>query len=349
MKMSDFNYDLPDNLIAQNPPPSRGQARLLLLNSLSTKIIDSSYNELHNCLNQGDVLVLNDTKVISARLMVKKIPSGITRELILLEKHGRNDNWHRHKVLYRKALSLNDKLIASDGSELIVTQIIGNGIAVIDSEKDLLSLAESVGKVPLPPYMRRVATKNDRQRYQTVWADKIGSVAAPTASLNMTFQQLEALNQKGVIICYATLHVGLGTFLPIRTTNVEQHTMHNEYFEIPVSTIKNIQTAKKSGNRIIALGTTMARTLEYAAHDILHKVPQNISGEANIFIYPGYTFKVVDCLITNFHAPRSTVLMLTAAFAGWNNLLKAYNHAIEQEYRFLSYGDSMFINNQAQT
>jgi len=196
--------------------------------------------------------------------------------------------------------------------------------------------------VPLPPYMKRQADKNDILRYQTVWAKENGSVAAPTASLNMTDEILTTLRTRGVIIVYLTLHVGLGTFLPIRSENVEDHQMHQEFFKIAKNTTIAINQAKLSGKKVIALGTTVARTLEYA-YELIQNTTSDISGEANIFIYPGYKFRVIDGLLTNFHAPKSTVLMLTAAFAGWNKLLPAYNHAVLEKYKFFSYGDSMLI------
>jgi len=194
----------------------------------------------------------------------------------------------------------------------------------------------------LPPYMKRQADKNDILRYQTVWAKENGSVAAPTASLNMTDEILTTLRTRGVIIVYLTLHVGLGTFLPIRSENVEDHQMHQEFFKIAKNTTIAINQAKLSGKKVIALGTTVARTLEYA-YELIQNTTSDISGEANIFIYPGYKFRVIDGLLTNFHAPKSTVLMLTAAFAGWNKLLPAYNHAVLEKYKFFSYGDSMLI------
>ncbi|MCW1907763.1 MAG: tRNA preQ1(34) S-adenosylmethionine ribosyltransferase-isomerase QueA, partial [Candidatus Saccharibacteria bacterium] len=210
------------------------------------------------------------------------------------------------------------------------------------SQANLLELAEQTGKVPLPPYMHREATKEDAERYQTVFAHTPGSVAAPTASLNFTDELRQKLEAKGVIVTYLTLHVGLGTFMPIRTDNIEDHEMHSEYFEIPDATVSAINTARKAGHQITAIGTTVARTLEFAAADIIAG-KSAISGEANIFIYPGYSFKLVNCLLTNFHASKSTVLMLTAAFAGWDNLHAAYRTAIQEKYAFLSYGDSMLI------
>ncbi len=342
MQTSDFHYEIPDRLIADKPPRVRGQARLLVLDRQTSDIADRSYADCIDYLNPGDVLVINDTRVIKARLMTKKVSNGATRELILVEKHGQSDDWHTHKVIYRRRLSVGDNLKVGNDT-LEVTEILGGGLAVVKSERDLLKIADEYGSVPLPPYMKRQATQDDVERYQTIFAAQQGSVAAPTASLNMTEATLGTLKQKGVIVVNATLHVGLGTFLPIRVDDVTQHHMHEEYFEIPKSTVEAIQHAKKSSNRVIALGTTIARTLEYAHKEILDQPPRNISGEADIFIYPGYQFKTIDGLLTNFHMPESTVLMLTAAFAGWDKLKPAYEHAIAEKYKFFSYGDSMLI------
>ena len=340
MKLSVYSYDLPDTLIADQPPEVRGASRLLLLKRKSGEMQDAQYADIASFLEPGDLLVLNDTKVIKARLLTRKA-NGTERELIILEKHGQTDNWHEHKVMYRHSIKVGEQLHIGD-AEIIVEQILGDGLAIVKSTHDLLELTERYGSVPLPPYMHRDATPMDVQRYQTIWAKEKGSVAAPTASLNMTDEILDTLRAKGVKIAYLTLHVGLGTFMPIRTDNIEDHHMHQEYFEIPSSTVAAIQQTKSAGKRVVALGTTVTRTLEYA-HQQLQETPCDLSGEADIFMYPGYEFKTIDALLTNFHAPKSTVLMLTAAFAGWDNLLSAYEHAVAEKYHFLSYGDSMLI------
>ena len=340
MKLSDYVYDLPERLIADEPPAVRGTSRLLVVGRQTGDLQDSRYANVGNYLQSGDVLVLNDTKVIKARLMAVK-PDGTQRELIILEKHGRSDDWHTHKVMYRRKLAAGETLRVGNAN-IQVKEILGDGLAIVNSSRDMLELADEYGHVPLPPYMHRDATPLDTERYQTIWAKEKGSVAAPTASLNMTDEILGTLRDRGVRIAYLTLHVGLGTFMPIRTDNVEDHHMHQEYFEIPASTADAIKTAKAAGKRVVALGTTVARTLEYA-HGALLETPRDISGEADIFIYPGYSFKTIDGLLTNFHAPKSTVLMLTAAFAGWETLQRAYEHAVAENYRFLSYGDSMLI------
>ncbi len=341
MKVSDYNYQIPEHLIATSPPTVRGEARLLVLDHSSGQIADRVYPDVVEYMEAGDVLVINDTKVIKARLTARK-PSGGERELVLVEKHGKRDDWHTHKVIYRRRLKGGDVLLVGD-NELTVKEILGDGMALIESERDLLEIAEEFGSVPLPPYMHREATKSDIERYQTVFAREAGSVAAPTASLNMTHETLEGLRKKGVTVAYATLHVGLGTFLPIRVDDVKDHRMHKEYFEVPAETIQAIQAAKFGKRKVVALGTTVTRTLEYAHEAILRESPQDISGEADIFIYPGYEFKVIDGLLTNFHMPDSTVLMLTAAFAGWDKLRPAYEHAVKENYHFFSYGDSMLI------
>lgn len=329
MLVSDYNYVLPEERIAKFPPKERGATRLLVLDRKTGKTTDSQYRDLDQFLQPGDVLILNNTRVMQSRLFCE-LPDGRPREIVVLEKHGDEPQ----RVMYRGKLHDGD-ILTVKSNKIKVKHILGNGIAEVESATPLVSLTEKYGTVPLPPYLHRDATEDDKKRYQTIWANQMGSAAAPTASLNMTKELLERLRQKGIIIKYLTLHVGLGTFLPIRSDNVEDHKMHSEWFNIPQDTIEAIK--QDSRHRIIALGTTVARTLEYYA------LTGKTSGEDNIFIYPGFDFKLVDALITNFHAPKSTVLMLTAAFAGWENLHQAYNHAVAEEYNFLSYGDSMLI------
>lgn len=328
MLVSDFNYDLPEERIAKFPPKKRGSTRLLVLNRQTGAIQDSYYRKLDEFLKPGDVLILNDTRVMQSRLFCE-LPDGRKRELVVLEKHGDEPQ----RVMYRGKLHDGDTLML-EKTQILIKHILGNGIAEAESDAPLDSLAEKYGEVPLPPYLHRDATDDDKKRYQTVFAHNMGSAAAPTASLNMTEDLLKRLKQKGVIIKYITLHVGLGTFLPMRTDNVEDHHMHSEWFHIPDDTLEAI---KNHEQRIVALGTTVARTLEYYAKT------GKTEGEDDIFIYPGFEFKLVDALITNYHAPKSTVLMLASAFAGWDHLKHAYEHAVEQKYNFLSYGDSMLI------
>lgn len=340
MRVSEYTYKLPEDLIAQFPTKVRGTSRLLVLNSTTSSIEHRSYRDFADYVNPGDIVVLNDTKVIKARLIAENV-SGQPRELLLLEDHH-NTDFSRRRALYRGKIRPGEVLTVKD-TLVKVEEVQDGGIAEISAGVNLLDLAEHEGSVPLPPYMHRDATAEDVKRYQTVFAKEPGSVAAPTASLNFTHELKHMLLKKGVNIKYLTLHVGLGTFLPIRSDEVEEHVMHSEYYEIPEETVESIQKARQSGNKIFAVGTTVARTLEFAADDIMKSPARGLSGEANIFIYPGYEFKLVDALLTNFHAPKSTVLMLAAAKAGWNNLEHAYQEAIGEKYAFLSYGDSMLI------
>lgn len=337
MLVSDYNYDLPEERIAKFPPEVRGTTRLAVLNRETGELKDSYYKDLADFLSPGDVIILNDTRVMQSRLFATLL-DGRERELVVLERH----TGELAKVMYRGKLHAGDILTVknapdSETSTVKVIEILDGGIATVESKTPLDLLAEKYGTVPLPPYLHRDATESDKKRYQTVWAKNMGSAAAPTASLNMTDELLEKLKNKGVIVKYLTLHVGLGTFLPIRTDEVEGHKMHSEWFNVPEDTIEAIKTAKSENKRVIALGTTVARTLEFYAKT------GNTSGEDDIFIYPGFDFKIIDALLTNFHAPKSTVLMLTAAFAGWENLHHAYDHCVAEKYNFLSYGDSMLI------
>lgn len=342
MLISDFNYILPEGSIAQFPPEIRGTSRLLVLNRKTGEITHRKYADLADYLERGDVLVLNDTKVIRARLLPVN-EAGKQIEIFLLEQHGESADPHNHSVIYRGKLLANE-LLHLDHAVIEIKKINDDGTAHIYSESDLNALSETKGEVPLPPYMKRDATSQDTERYQTVFAAHSGSVAAPTASLNMTEELIARIKAKGVTICYLTLHVGLGTFAPIRTDDITQHDMHSEYFSIPKETITAIRNARSQGSAVVAIGTTVTRALEFAHKEVIGSpVIENCRGEAKIFIYPGYEFKVINKLVTNFHAPKSTVLMLTAAFAGWEHLKSAYEEALKEEYGFLSYGDSMLI------
>jgi S-adenosylmethionine:tRNA ribosyltransferase-isomerase len=340
MKVSDFDYTLPEERIATYPPEERGSTRLIVLDRAAQSITHSAYAALHEQLRPGDLLVLNNSKVIRARLIAHK-PTGARIELMLLEKHEGEQNL----ALYRGRLKDGDRLLAH-GAELVVEALPDDGVARLScATANLTDLFEAHGSVPIPPYLKRDAEELDRERYQTVFADLPGSVAAPTASLNLTDELLDKVRAKGVAIAHVTLHVGLGTFLPIRSESFEEHVMHREFYTIPESSARKIGEAKAAGRRVVAVGTTVTRALEHAAPRLLGSdFTQEVSGEADIFIYPGYTFQIIDALLTNFHAPRSTVLMLTAAFAGTELLKRAYQEALDNNYKFLSYGDSMFIS-----
>jgi S-adenosylmethionine:tRNA ribosyltransferase-isomerase len=339
MRVSDFDYTLPEERIATWPPEERGSTRLIVLDRVTGSITHSAYAFLHEQLRPGDLLVLNNSRVIRARLIAHK-PTGARIELMLLEKHeGVQD-----RALYRGRLRVGDRLLVH-GVELTVEALPDDGIARLSSAGSTLTeLFEAHGSVPIPPYLRRDAEEVDRERYQTIFAELPGSVAAPTASLNLTDGLLTRIRAKEVRIAHVTLHVGLGTFLPIRSENFEEHVMHREFYMIPESTAQEIGKTKKTGGRVVAVGTTVTRALEHAAPRLLdNDFSSEVRGEADMFIYPGYQFRIIDALLTNFHAPRSTVLMLTAAFAGTELLRQAYRQALDNEYRFLSYGDSMFI------
>lgn len=339
MLVSDYNYNLPDENIAKHPPKVRGTTRLLVLDRKTGNLTDSHYADLADFLEPGDLIILNDTRVMRARVFAE-LPGGYKRELIVLEKHKTDLN----SVMYHGKLRAGDILTvktARDGEAtkdtITIREILGNGTATVSSSRPLEAIVEEYGTVPLPPYLHRDADPDDIKRYQTVWAKQLGSAAAPTASLNMTDALIRELKNKGINIEYLTLHVGLGTFLPIRSDKVEEHHMHSEWFHIPKQTLDAIEKTKKAGHKVVAVGTTVTRTLEFWAKT------GKTEGEDDIFIYPGFEFQVVDALLTNFHAPKSTVLMLASAFAGWDKLKPAYDHAVESSYQLLSYGDSMLI------
>lgn len=341
MHISDYVYDLPEDKIAIHPPKVRGSSKLLVLNKKTGSVEHSLYKNLVDYTKPGDVVVLNNTKVIKARLVGTS--GNKQREFLLLERHTHTLDTHHWKVLYKGRIKAGENYRVANSS-VYIQEVLSDGMAIITSNGDLLELSNAAGDIPLPPYIKRKTNKEDIERYQTVFAKSEGSVAAPTASLNFTEDLISKLQGKGVHIAYLTLHVGIGTFLPIRTDNVEDHTMHSEYFEIPAATAATIQAAKATNKRIFAVGTTVTRTLEYTSDDILHSNPKDLSGEADIFIYPSHhEFKVVDALLTNFHAPKTTVLMLAAAFAGWDNLKDTYREGLDNDYKFLSYGDSMLI------
>jgi len=346
MRAADFDYELPEEKIATYPPAERGSTRLLVLERASGAIRHAWYAALDDFLMPGDLLVLNNTRVVRARLHARK-QTGAKIELMLLEKHQADQD----QVLYRGKLKKGDRLVAHD-EELLVSEIVDDGIARIEfhggSERgSIRDFFERFGSVPIPPYLKRDAEELDRERYQTVFAELPGSVAAPTASLNMTPGLLERVRLKGVDVATVTLHVGLGTFLPIRVESLREHVMHREYYSIPSESVEKMKKVKAAGGRIVAVGTTVTRALEHAAGSIFRSAclagDAPITGEADMFIFQGYSFQVIDALLTNFHAPRSTVLMLTAAFAGAGHLQRAYREALEEGYFFLSYGDSMLI------
>lgn len=341
MNIEEFDYDLPKELIAQTPLEDRSSSRLLVLNKNNGKVKHEHFYNIVNYLKKGDVLVLNDTKVIPARLIGVKEETGAVIELLLLKDIG-NDTW---ECLSRPAKRLKVGTIVSFGDGMlkaIVTKKLEEGMVQVKLSYDgiLMEILDKLGTMPLPPYIHEKLENKDR--YQTVYAKNIGSAAAPTAGLHFTEELLKEIEKMGVIVCFVTLHVGLGTFRPVEVENILEHHMHSEFYVMDEKTANILNEAKRDGRRIIAVGTTSTRTLEtIASKNDGHFVA--CSGNTDIFIYPGYTFKGIDCLITNFHLPKSTLVMLVSALAGRENILQAYQEAIANKYRFFSFGDAMFI------
>lgn len=339
MLVNDFDYQLPPELIAQHPVEPRDHSRLLVLNRSEKSITDRFFYELPSCLSPGDLLVFNDTKVIPARLFAKK-EGGSARIEVFLLKQLSGSSW---ECLARpgKRVKPGVKLLFAEGvtGKVLETTATGGRIIEFPGEFGFREWLSRVGQTPLPPYITEALA--DPDRYQTVYAKAEGSVAAPTAGLHFTEGLLRELTKKGVKTGFLTLHVGLGTFRPVQTERVEEHLMHSEFFLLPPALVEQIGATKKAGNKVIAVGTTVVRVLESQA-DSEGRLKAG-SGETAIFIYPGYQFKVIDGLITNFHLPRSTLLMLVSAFAGREFILESYAHAVKNKYRFFSFGDAMII------
>ena len=339
MKTSDFDYELPENLIAQTPLKDRSSSRLLVLDKNTGDIEHKVFSDITSYLNEGDVLVINDTKVIPARLMGVKEDTGAVIELLLLKDLG-NDEW---ECLSRpqKRLHVGTIVKFSDELRAEVTSLLDDGVTHVKLlyKGILMEILDRLGEMPLPPYIHEKLKEKDR--YNTVYAKNIGSAAAPTAGLHFTKELLEELKNKGVIIANVTLHVGLGTFRPVEVDDINNHKMHSEFYQMSEETADILNKAKAEGRRIIAVGTTSTRTLE----TIMGKYNEFrcCSGNTEIFIYPGYKFMAIDALITNFHLPKSTLVMLVSALAGKEHILNAYKEAVKEEYRFFSFGDAMFI------
>ena len=337
MRIDDFNYDLPESLIAQYPLKNRGDSRMLVINPLNQTLKSCLFNEFTSLLKANDLVIFNDTKVLKARLFGKKLSGGkveLLIERILNEKNA-------------TALIKTSKKI-DEGMEVIINK--KNSIKIISRKNNLFNiqlnfgsfhnLLKTYGHIPLPPYIQRNDDDQDNLRYQTFFASKEGAVAAPTAGLHFSHNDFEAMRQKNIQSTFITLHVGSGTFQPVKETDINKHIMHEEIYNINTDVIDAIAKTKSSGGRVIAIGTTVLRALESSYEKDIIKKGYN---ETKIFIKPGFQFKVVDALFTNFHLPKSTLLMLVSAFAGNDFIKKAYNHAIESQYRFFSYGDAMFI------
>ena len=340
LSTSDYYFELPQELIAQDPLNDRSASRLLLLNGKTGEVSHDVFKNISSYLKKGDCLVLNNTKVIPARLLGVKEDTGAHVEVFLLKRKDA-DVW---EALVKPGRKLRPGARVSFGDGLLKCEILdvvddGNRLVRFSYEGIFEEILDKLGEMPLPPYITHKL--KDKDRYQTVYARYDGSAAAPTAGLHFTKELLKELEDKGIDIAYVTLHVGLGTFRPVKVDNILEHHMHSEMYMIDSEAAQKINRAKDSGNRVICVGTTSCRTIESAADDNGRLSPGN--GETDIFIYPGYKFRVLDCLITNFHLPESTLVMLVSALAGRENVLNAYNEAIKERYRFFSFGDAMFI------
>ena len=339
MKLSDFDYELPEELIAQTPISKRDTSRLMILDKKTGEITHKHFHDIIHELNKGDVLVLNDTKVIPARLIGTKEETGAVIELLLLKDLGENI-WEclsrpakrlKEGTIVTFSPKLKAKVVEKKEEGIVRVQLIYNGI--------LMEILDELGEMPLPPYIHEKL--QDKDRYQTVYAKNIGSAAAPTAGLHFTKELLDELKNKGVEILFITLHVGLGTFRPVEVENILEHHMHSEFYQMSKDVAEKLNLAKKEGRKIYAVGTTSTRTLE----TIMHKYHEfrECSGNTDIFIYPGFKFLAIDGLITNFHLPKSTLLMLVSALSSKEIILNAYREAVKEKYRFFSFGDAMFI------
>lgn len=340
MKVADFNYELPKELIAQHPYDKRDEARLMVLDKEKELIEHKVFKDVIDYLNPGDCLVINNTKVIPARLYGKK-DTGANVEFLLL-KRIEGDIWEA-MVRPGNKLKPGSKVIFGDGLlKATIQDVLEGGNRKVEFEYDGIfnEILDQIGLMPLPPYITE-ATREDNEKYQTVYAKYEGSSAAPTAGLHFTEDLLEKIKEKGIEVANVTLHVGIGTFRPVKVENVEEHEMHSEHYYIKKEDAEKINKAKQNGNRVIAVGTTSCRVLESVADE--KGMVKEIEGDTSIFIYPGYKFKCIDSLITNFHLPESTLIMLVSSLAGKDFIMKAYNEAVEKEYKFFSFGDAMII------
>lgn len=340
LKKSDFYYELPEELIAQTPLEPRNSSRLMKIDRTSGEICHDHFYNLCRYLKKGDLLVMNDSRVIPARLYGEKIDNQTFIEFLLLEQKG-DKLW---EIICRPGKKAKVGTRFSFGGGRLIAEVKevkddGNRIVQFECEGNFFTALEDVGQMPLPPYI--TAKLEDKERYQTVYSKELGSSAAPTAGLHFTEKMLSELNEMGIKTAFVTLHVGLGTFRPVKEENVLDHKMHSEHYYLPQETADLINETKKNGGRVISVGTTTCRTLESIA-SFYNDISEH-EGYTDIFIYPGYKFKVIDGLITNFHLPESTLIMLVSAFLGYDETMNAYKKAVEEKYRFFSFGDSMFI------
>ncbi|MCP3922584.1 MAG: tRNA preQ1(34) S-adenosylmethionine ribosyltransferase-isomerase QueA [Desulfobacterales bacterium] len=344
--LKDYDYELPEDLIAHNPKDKRDSSSLLCLDRETGVTNHKVFTDIIDFFKPGDTLVLNNTRVVPARLYGKKETGGKIEILILdyikgIEKLNKNGFFECDCLVKASKRPAVDSTLYFDGFTAVVTDF-KNGVSTLRFDSsEIENILEEKGELPLPHYINKDEERDDRTKYQTVYAKEKGAVAAPTAGLHFTDELLSKLKDKGVDITYVTLHVGYGTFVPVRVSDIRDHKMHSEFFTVSKETADIVNSAKKDGRRVIAVGTTSVRTLEYASKET--GIVQPGSGSCDLFIYPGFKFNIVDAVITNFHLPESTLMMLISAFAGRENVMKAYKEAIKNEYRFFSYGDSMLI------
>lgn len=344
MQLSDFYYHLPQELIAQEALPNRSASRLLHLDPNSASLVsDKTFTDVVDLIHADDLLVFNNTRVIPARLTGQKDSGGKVE--VMVERVVDDTRIIAH-VRANKSPKAGGKLLLENH---INAEVLGRQKDLFEiqflGEQNVYELLEKYGHIPLPPYIEREDTQDDRERYQTVFAKETGAVAAPTAGLHFTDELLKSLDDKGVSTAQVTLHVGAGTFLPVRVKDLSQHEMHSEWLEVDQTVCDAVEACKASGGKVVAVGTTTVRSLETAAKETGQLLPYK--GETQLFITPGFNFNVIDAMITNFHVPESTLLMLVSAFSGYDNIMSAYQHAVNQEYRFFSYGDAMFLEKQA--
>lgn len=341
MKTSDFYYDLPKELIAQTPVEPRDSSRLLILGRNNGEIEHKHFYDIIEYLHEGDLLVVNDSRVLPARIFGIKEETGARVEFLLLKQISGN-KW---ETLCKPGKKAKEGTKFTFGNGLLKATVIevkddGNRVVDFDCDENFFAALDKIGQMPLPPYITEEL--KDKERYQTVYSHELGSAAAPTAGLHFTNELMDRIREKGIYIANVTLHVGLGTFRPVKVDDVTNHKMHSEHYEVPEETAKLIKQTKENGGRVIAVGTTSCRTLESVATQYGEIIA--CDGFTDIFIYPGYKFKVLDGLITNFHLPESTLIMLVSAFAGFDNVMNAYKNAVDEKYRFFSFGDAMFIS-----
>ncbi len=340
MKTSDFYYELPKELIAQTPVEPRDSSRLLVLDRRDGSVEHRHFYDIIDYLREGDLIVANDSRVLPARIFGVKDGTGARVEFLLLKQISGN----RWETLCKPGKKAREGASFTFGDGLLRAKVAevrddGNRVVDFDCDESFFATLDKIGQMPLPPYI--TAELQDKERYQTVYSHELGSAAAPTAGLHFTEELMDRIRQKGIKIAYVTLHVGLGTFRPVKVDDVTRHKMHSEHYEIPAETARLINETKQNGGRVIAVGTTSCRTLESVATQ--YGAVKPCEGYTDIFIYPGYPFKVLDGLVTNFHLPESTLIMLVSAFAGYDNVMNAYKIAVEERYRFFSFGDAMII------